>query len=90
MSDKEKKEAAPVELHAVVYTDGGCRPSRGIGGWGFHGYTYTNDTPKQGSGCKAGYPSCKGYIVTDKSKNPDCPPVTPIQYVDGWGSLIPE
>lgn len=90
MSDKEKKEAAAPEFHAVVYTDGGCRPSRGIGGWGLHGYIYTHDTPKQGSGCKGGYLSRKGYITTDKEKNPDCPPVTPIQYVDGWGSLIPE
>lgn len=91
MSAKEKKEELPPQdKHAVVYTDGGCRPSRGIGGWGMHGYIFTHEVPKQGSGCKGGYPSQKGYINEDKAKRPDAPPVSLISYVDGWGSLIPE
>lgn len=49
-------------LHMVLYTDGGCKPSRGIGGWGVHGYVYTNTKPKQGSGCKTHTLTPKGYV----------------------------
>ncbi len=32
---------------AVLYTDGGCRPSSiGVGGWGLHGYFYIDVKPK--------------------------------------------
>lgn len=69
-------------LKAVLYTDGGCKPSRGIGGWGIHGYTYTDVVPKQGSGCRHGTLTAKGY---DKSKSSQA--VSVQGYVDGWGSL---
>lgn len=77
------KEALP--LKAVIYTDGGCRPSRGIGGWGVHGYFYDDEEPKQGSGCKSAILTNKGYAVTGKGK-----PVNVKAYLDGYGSLIPE
>ena len=45
MSKKTKAEKPqPEDFGAVLYTDGGCRPSRGKGGWGVHGYTYTTET----------------------------------------------
>jgi ribonuclease HI len=72
-------------LHICIYTDGGCKPSRGIGGWGIHGYIYTKDTPKQGSGCTKAKLTENGYN-TDKYSAI----VSPVEYVDGWGSLIPE
>lgn len=99
-----------VSLHAVIYTDGGCKPSRGIGGWGIHGYTYTTEKSKQGTGCPNQVTNF-GYIdVADAAlgssyynyKQPDRDPevehfieqmisaVTPVQYVNGYGSLIPE
>lgn len=52
----------------VVYCDGGCRPSRGKGGYGIHGYLYTTDKPKQGSGAKA-TPTAKGYIDGPEGKD---------------------
>lgn len=63
----------------VIYTDGGCKPSRGKGGYGFHGYHYSAEKPKQGSGAKA-TPSAKGY-VDDKLAA-----VTVHKYVDCWSS----
>lgn len=98
------------KLHAVIYTDGGCKPSRGIGGWGIHGYTYTTEKSKQGTGCP-NLVTNFGYIEAaegqpgmsfDNYKAADRDPevehytdqmislVTPIQYVNGYGSLIPE
>lgn len=82
-----KKEKEPlVATHAVFYTDGGCRPSRGIGGYGVHGYTFTLDVPKFGTGCKNAIPSKEGYIM-DKTGIPD---ITLVEYIDAVGSIIPE
>ena len=94
-------------LKAVLYTDGGCKPSRGIGGWGVHGYTYTTAEPKQGPGCpnvitNLGYVDDKNTFEEIKSAEgmgshfprtqmlvEKIQVVTPIQYIDGFGSLIP-
>lgn len=76
----------PVPLEAVIYADGGCRPSRGIGGFGFHGYTYMNTPQKTGSGCKSAMPTDAGY-VKGKTGNLD---ITLVDYIDGFGALIPE
>lgn len=76
------------DLHAVFYTDGGCRPtSRGVGGWGIHGFVYTDDVPKQGHGCSGFFPSPVGYV--DKARE-DKAKVTVLKYLDATGSLIPE
>lgn len=76
------------DLGAVFYTDGGCRPGgRGIGGWGVHGFIYTDDVPKQGHGCKGFFPSPVGYAENSRE---DAAKVTVIKYIDGCGSLIPE
>lgn len=87
---KDKKEALKestndTTLHAILYTDGGCKPSRGFGGWGVHGYVFNENKPTQGSGVKGGQPTAKGY-------NPDrkTTPVTVVQYIDGWGSFKEE
>ena len=39
---KKSKEVVviPDDFHAVVYTDGGCVPNPGFGGYGVHAYTY--------------------------------------------------
>lgn len=84
--DIEKKEPIEADVHAVLYTDGGCKPSRGIGGWGMHGYLFTNDPAKQGTGNPKFNPSPQGYILKDSGK----PDITIKQYIDGFGSLIPE
>lgn len=95
------------DLGAVLYSDGGCKPSRGIGGWGVHGYIYSLEAPKQGSGCDAvltnmGYVDDKTTYEELKSMEgmgsffprtqmtiDKIQVVTPIKYLDGYGSLIP-
>lgn len=32
---------------AVLYTDGGCKPSRGIGGWGYTATCLTGSSQRQ-------------------------------------------
>ncbi len=49
----------------VFYTDGGCRPSRGFGGWGYHGYVYDGGTSKQGTGLKDWHITPVGYFHKD-------------------------
>lgn len=68
----------------VIYSDGGCKPSRGIGGWGIHGYIYNEEVPKKGLGLAGTVAGKKGY-TTQKNDA-----VTILQYFDGYGSLIPE
>lgn len=63
----------------VIYTDGGCKPSRGKGGYGFHGYHYSPEKPKQGAGAKA-TPTAKGYSEDKLAA------VTIHKYVDCWSS----
>lgn len=70
MTDEKKdveETKEPVKKNLVVYTDGGCKPSRGHGGYGVHGYLYTDDKPKQGAGAKA-VPTKEGYVVGAKDK----------------------
>lgn len=101
------KDLEPSIVGAVLYSDGGCKPSRGIGGWGVHGYIYSLEVPKQGSGCSSVLTNM-GY-VDDKTTYEELKSmegmgsffprtqmsidkiqiVTPIKYVDGYGSLIP-
>lgn len=76
------------EIHAVFFTDGGCRPNPGIGGWGLHGYIYTLDDPKKGHGCKGFQPTNKGYINLPTEEA--YAKVSVLKYIDGSGSMIPE
>lgn len=107
LSEKAIEVMEQRDLGAVLYSDGGCKPSRGIGGWGVHGYLYTLDVPKQGSGCAAvvtnmGYVDDKDTYETLKSMEgldsffprtqmsiDKIQVVTPVKYLDGYGSLIP-
>lgn len=70
----------------VLYTDGGCSPpSRGIGGYGIHGYTYVQEIPKRGHGCKAGMLTATGYKPRVKS---DPCEVEVVQYIDALGNVL--
>lgn len=84
MSTEKTSETKEVDEstshHFVVYTDGGCRPSRGFGGYGFHGYLYQPETPKQGAGAKA-TPTADGYSENKAGA------VTIHKYVDLWASI---
>lgn len=88
-----KKEKPPVEvsLGVVLYTDGGCRPSRGIGGYGIHGYTFNLLAEESKAVKRLETPSALGYYdsLLLKSEKPNRT-VTPLEYIDAYGSLIPE
>lgn len=77
------------DVHAVFYTDGGCRPPpRGIGGWGVHGYLYGIEQQNKGYGLKGFIPTPSGYKVSNEGHK-DPAAVTIIQYVDGVGNKCP-
>lgn len=76
-------ETVDTDINAVIYTDGGCRPSsRGQAGWGFHGYLYQNIPAKQGTGCKV-LMTANGYKM-DATGKPD---ITVLKYVDSFGAI---
>lgn len=72
----------------VLYCDGGARPNPGFGGWGMHGYLYSNEKPKKGSGNSSQYLIKDGYLdkssVTDKTLVQE---IKPISYINGYGSF---
>ena len=77
-------------LKAVIYTDGGCRASkpgdvasRGTAAWGMHGYFFTEEPSKVGTGCKKGAPTKTGY----REDAPTKPDITLHAYVDGFGAI---
>lgn len=77
--------ASAAPTHAVIYTDGACRPSRGIGGWGLHGYLYREEAAKQGAGISNMIPTREGYKAGG-----GLPDITVTHYVDGFAALLPE
>jgi ribonuclease HI len=88
---QKSKKAAVVDTPqgAVIYTDGGCRPSKGFGGWGFHGYIYSDQEAKKGTGNPRQYLTQDGYIA--KSGTLEKPlEVKPLYYLDGYGSFSNE
>jgi ribonuclease HI len=46
----------------ILHTDGSCVPNPGDGGWGFHGYAYSLEAPKKGSGNADYYVTNEGYV----------------------------
>lgn len=93
MSSKETDGA----LKAVIYTDGGYKQHLNLGSWAIHGYTFTDETPKQGTGHKSAYLTNRGYltqtIINDK-KIPEeevkrLSNITIQEYVSSFGSLLP-
>jgi ribonuclease HI len=73
-----------VPLKAVLYTDGGYRMQYTSGGWGVHGYLFTNDVPKKGTGNAKAVPTHNGYSGTVTTGDP----VTITTYVDGMGGVF--
>ena len=94
--DKEVAVEDTVGIDGInwcLYTDGGSRPSRGIGGWGVHGYGYVDGKPKQGAGAAGVTLTNTGYRTKPEmvDANPEIvKTVTQLHYLDGCGSLIPE
>jgi ribonuclease HI len=67
---------------AVLYTDGGYRAQYASGGWGVHGYIFTNEAPKKGTGNAKAVPTDSGYLGWTKGT-----PVTITSYVDAVGGV---
>jgi ribonuclease HI len=90
MATKAKETPIPdTPLGAVIYTDGGCRPSKGFGGWGMHGFVYSDQPAKKGSGNPRQFVTTLGYVPkagnTEKVEE-----VKPLYYLDGYGSFSQE
>ena len=73
----------------VLYGDGGYRAL--CGGYGIHGYLYDTDKPKKSSGNSEHALTAMGYITKNNKRKEEIAAVevTPIHYVDGYGSLLP-
>lgn len=86
-SKKVKEPKAPAVVNKedgmVLYADAGARPNPGFGGWGVHGYTYSLNPPKKGSGNPSFKLTQNGYV----SKSDVVEEVTPLSYVDAYGTI---
>ena len=80
--DTINKDKDPLGL--VLYTDGGWRANPDMGGWGAHGYFYTDKEPKQGTGCKDAILTARGYLKKDST---EAKPVSAMGYVDMSGGI---
>jgi ribonuclease HI len=75
----------------VIFTDGSARPtSRGKTGWGVHGYHYTTEESKRGTGLARYHVTNKGYIPESAKSSivNDVFKVTPIEYYDFFGNSL--
>ncbi len=70
------------EIGVVLYPDGGYDHTTRKGGWGIHGYCYSKEIPKKGSGCPTAHLTLDGY-----SKIKPDTAITPLCYIDAIGSL---
>jgi ribonuclease HI len=73
------------EKKAVLYTDGGCHQKVNVGGWGIHGYTYTDEEQKRGYGVGSFRPSAIGYVPNSDTKQPK---ITVLKYIDCNGTMV--
>lgn len=100
-TQENKEEVVIASQGMVLYSDGGCRPNPGYGGWGVHGYLYTPEVPKKASGHPDHVCTSTGYVSKlesalklglegkqDRRRYDRNIEVTPIHYVDGYGSLL--
>jgi len=73
----------------VMYSDGGVRPiNPGPAGWGIHGYLYSDEQPKKTISNFDHYLTNLGYVSkTNLKDNCEYVEVTPIHYIDGYGSV---
>lgn len=82
-----QQPAAPVSYGFCIYTDGSAIPNPGNAGWAFHGYAYLDEAPKKGSGNPDHILTQYGYVLkVDALRDGTSTLVTPVHYVDGFGS----
>ena len=86
--DNQKTELTGKDVDGMVlYSDGSAIPNPGFHGWGLHGYLYRDETPKKGSGNTDHILTAKGYILKAEAEVANPGIVTPLHYVDGFGSF---
>ena len=73
----------------ILYSDAGVKPNPGFAGWGVHGYYYNLTEPKKGSGNPTAVPTLDGYVMKSSATTVKPIEVTPLVYVDGFGSVMP-
>lgn len=88
-----KEITLPIEnndKHAMVlFTDGSARPNPGNRGFGMHGYLYSRELPKRGSGHTTHYPTAKGYVPKINKTTENAPAeVQVLEYIDLYDSCI--
>lgn len=72
----------------VLYTDGSYNHNMRHGGWGIHGYCFTTQIPKKGTGNPQAKPTRRGYIhATNKIVKETDPQVTIETYIEGAGPI---
>lgn len=72
----------------VAHCDGSANPNPGPAGWGLHGYIYEDVEPTKGTGNPDYVLTAQDYYTkADKLNLPDVPVVTPLHYIDGYGSF---
>lgn len=69
----------------VFYADGSCKGGNTAGfiGYGVHGYAYSNEPPKKGTGNPKYVPTMTGYV---EKTDPTAKAITPLKYFDAIGS----
>lgn len=89
-TESMKSELANISADGIVlYTDGGSRgpsPGPGYGGSGIHGYAYSFEHPKKGSGNTTVKLTTIGYIANEEVST-EHQLVTPLAYVDSVTSF---
>lgn len=81
-----KKSEDHTDVHLILYTDGGCdNGGDKIGGWGIHGYWFTNKPTTSNSGCKGFVPTTGGY--TKSKLKPNQSKANVLAYVDFFSGL---
>lgn len=83
---KDETEVAVYRRGIVLNTDGGARPNPGNTGWGVHGYYFSEEPPKKGSGLSSHLITSKGYLASSNNAKEFTEQVTPLQYIDFFGS----
>lgn len=71
------------ELKAILYCDAGFLIDKRLGGFGIHGYTFTGEVPKRGTGNAKAIATAIGYV---EAAEPD-EKVTIVNYIDMCGAI---
>jgi ribonuclease HI len=81
------EQRAGEEQGMCLWTDGSCIPNPGFGGWGLHGYLYSVAVPKKGTGNPDHVLTKDGYVLKADAQAANMQAITPLHYVDGFGSF---